>query len=99
MTVHRLSSIKSNEWITKHTIDSVVIHNENVNYDATSTFYYLFQELSALASCSCAQVAVMAQRHKAIVIQPKDTLSFFRHVAVSGDLVGLAQMQFSDYGQ
>lgn len=46
-----------------------------------------------------AQVAVMAQRHKANVIQPKDTLSFFRHVAVSGDLVGLVQMQFSDYGQ
>ena len=46
-----------------------------------------------------AQVAVMAQKPKAIVIQPKDTLSLFRHVAVSGDLAGLAQLQFSDYGQ
>lgn len=46
-----------------------------------------------------AQVAVMAQKSKAIVIQPKDTLSLFRHVAVSGDLAGLAQLQFSDYGQ
>ena len=27
---------------TKHTIDSVVIHNENVNYDATKAHFYIY---------------------------------------------------------
>lgn len=45
-----------------------------------------------------AQMAVMAQKPKKITILPKDTLPFFRHVAVSADLIGPIQMQFSDYG-
>ena len=46
-----------------------------------------------------APFAGMAQRPKKIQPPPKDTTNFFRHVAVSADLVGLAQLQFSDYGQ
>lgn len=40
-----------------------------------------------------------AQSKKKVEVLKTDTVSFFRGIAVSGDLVGLAQMAFSDYGQ
>lgn len=41
----------------------------------------------------------MAQGRKKVLAAKADTVAFFRGVAVSGDLVGLAQMAFGSYGQ
>lgn len=43
-------------------------------------------------------IGAQAQQKKHIV-QPADTVSLFRGVAVSADVVGVAQLAFSDYGQ
>ena len=45
------------------------------------------------------QTSVMAQKPKLPMQQQPDTTRLFRHIAVSVDLVGMAQMQLSDYGQ
>lgn len=43
-------------------------------------------------------IGAQAQQKKHIV-QPTDTVPLFRGVAVSADVVGVAQLAFSDYGQ
>lgn len=43
-------------------------------------------------------IGAQAQQKKHIV-QPADTVPLFRGVAVSADMVGVAQLAFSDYGQ
>lgn len=43
-------------------------------------------------------IGAQAQQKKHIV-QPADTVPLFRGVAVSADVVGVAQLAFSDYGQ
>ena len=46
-------------------------------------------------------VSAMAQQGNGTksIVQEKDTVSLFRGVSVSADLVGIAQLAFSDYGQ
>lgn len=46
-------------------------------------------------------VSAMAQQGNGTknIVQEKDTVSLFRSVSVSADLVGIAQLAFSDYGQ
>lgn len=52
--------------------------------------------LSLLLLCG---VSATAQRPKKIIAQQPDTIPLFRGVAVSGDLVGFAQLTLGDYGQ
>lgn len=54
--------------------------------------------LIATAITTAAQVKQNVKT-KDVAEQEKDSVAFFRGVAVSADLVGLAQIAFSDYGQ
>ena len=44
-------------------------------------------------------LSVGAQQKKKMVVAERDTVSLFRGVAVSTDVVGPAQLVFGDYGQ
>lgn len=54
--------------------------------------------ISLLLLC-CAMGAQARQQRKAAGAAEKDTVAFFRGVAVSGDVAGLAQLALSSYGQ
>ena len=69
-------------------------HTTTSEHILSSRFRRLLSSLLLLAVITPA----MAQQKKEMVQQP-DTIPFFRGVAVSADLVGLAQLAFSSYGQ
>ena len=55
--------------------------------------------ISRISICLLLLVASISAQAQGILALQRDTVPFFRGFAVSTDLVGLAQMQLSDYGQ
>lgn len=52
-----------------------------------------------LLACLLMLTVAQAQTSKRHATEAKDTIPFFRGIAVSADLVGVAQLTFGDYGQ
>ena len=61
-----------------------------------SSYFSRVSVLSLLLLCC---VSVSAQRQRKIIAHQPDTIPLFRGIAVSADLVGVAQLTFGDYGQ
>lgn len=64
----------------------------------TSSFISRIITISLLLLC-CSTIALAQQKKKMADVAEKDTVAFFRGVAVSADVVGLAQLAWSSYGQ